>query len=325
MLDYQHIKKLAADAGFDLCGLTPCGHMAQNEAWLRAWLGKGYQSSLTYMERNVEKRADPRKLVEGARTAVVCAVSYKSRIGEGYPPGHRTKIASYACTADYHTTIKGMLNGMLEHLKAAVPGLGGRAFVDTAPLLEKQLAVEAGLGWIGRQSLLVTPRHGTYVLLGELLLTDEADTYDAPFEGSRCGRCRNCIESCPTGAIVAPKVIDTGRCISCHTIEREPSGEDRPRRLDFRLRPLPELLSPQPEGADARQSGVRSRLRPADDGCRCVDGDGRNGVRSPHGRNAPDPQRSGAHPRQYQNRISAFAPTPKDVAPTVRKGTPTVR
>ena len=224
MLDYQHIKKLAADAGFDLCGLTPCGHMAQNEAWLRAWLGKGYQSSLTYMERNVEKRADPRKLVEGARTAVVCAVSYKSRIGEGYPPGHRTKIASYACTADYHTTIKGMLNGMLEHLKAADPGLGGRAFVDTAPLLEKQLAVEAGLGWIGRQSLLVTPRHGTYVLLGELLLTDEADAYDAPFEGSRCGRCRNCIESCPTGAIVAPKVIDTGRCISCHTIEREPSG-----------------------------------------------------------------------------------------------------
>ena len=248
MLDYQHIKKLAANAGFDLCGLTPCGHMAQNEAWLRAWLGKGYQSSLTYMERNVEKRADPRKLVEGARTAVVCAVSYKSRIGEGYPPGHRTKIASYACTADYHTTIKGMLNGMLEHLKAAVPGLGGRAFVDTAPLLEKQLAVEAGLGWIGRQSLLVTPRHGTYV-----------------------------------------------------------------------------LLSPQPEGADARQSGVRSRLRPADDGCRCMDGDGRNGVRSPHGRNAPDPQRSGAHPRQYQNRISAFAPAPKDVAPTVRKGTPTVR
>ena len=224
MLDYQHIKKLAADAGFDLCGLAPCGHMAQNEAWLRAWLGKGYQSSLTYMERNVEKRADPRKLVEGARTAVVCAVSYKNRIGEGYPPGHRTKIASYACTADYHTTIKGMLNGMLEHLKAADPGLGGRAFVDTAPLLEKQLAVEAGLGWIGRQSLLVTPRHGTYVLLGELLLTDEADAYDAPFEGSRCGRCRNCIESCPTGAIVAPKVIDTGRCISCHTIEREPSG-----------------------------------------------------------------------------------------------------
>ena len=161
MLDHQYIKKLAADAGFDLCGLAPCRHLVENESMLRAWLGKGYQSSLAYMERNVEKRADPRKLVEGARTA---------------------------------------------------------------PLLEKQLAVEAGLGWIGRQSLLVTPRFGTYVLLGELLLTDDADVYDPPFEGSRCGRCHNCIESCPTGAIVAPKVIDTGRCISCPTIEREPSG-----------------------------------------------------------------------------------------------------
>lgn len=225
MLDYRHIKKLAADAGFDLCGLTPCGHLARNEAWLRAWLDKGYQSSLSYMQRNVEKRADPRRLVAGARTAVVCAVSYKNRASEGYPPGHLTKVASYACAADYHTTIKGMLSGMLEALKAATPGLEGRAFVDTAPLFEKQLAVEAGLGWIGRQSLLVTPRYGSYVLLGELLLTEEADAYDAPFEGSRCGRCNNCIESCPTGAIVAPKLIDTGRCISCHTIEREPAGK----------------------------------------------------------------------------------------------------
>lgn len=136
MLDYQHIKKLAADAGFDLCGLTPCGHMAQNEAWLRAWLGKGYQSSLTYMERNVEKRADPRKLVEGARTAVVWRRKLQKPHRRRVSPRIPTKIASYACTADYHTTIKGMLNGMLEHLKAAVPGLGGRAFVDTAPLLE---------------------------------------------------------------------------------------------------------------------------------------------------------------------------------------------
>ena len=276
MLDYQHIKKLAADAGFDLCGLAPCGHMAQNEAWLRAWLGKGYQSSLTYMERNVEKRADPRKLVEGGAYGGGLRRKLQKPHRRRVSPGHRTKIASYACTADYHTTIKGMLNGMLEHLKAADPGLGGRAFVDTAPLLEKQLAVEAGLGWIGRQSLLVTPRHGTYVLLGELLLTDEADAYDAPFEGSRCGRCRNCIESCPTGAIVAPKVIDTGRCISCHTIEREPSGGIDLDGWIFGCDRCQSCCPPQPEGADARQSGVRSRLRPADDGCRSVDGVGRN-------------------------------------------------
>lgn len=224
MLDHRNIKRLAAGEGFDLCGIAPCRHLAENEARFREWLAAGYQSSLDYLERNADKRFDPRRLVERARTAVVCAVAYKNRASEGYPPGCRTRIASYACAADYHTTIRDRLRRMLAALKAAHPALEGRAFVDTAPLCEKQLAVEAGLGWIGRQSLLVTPQHGSFVLLGELILTDEADAYDAPFEGSRCGRCRNCIESCPTGAIVAPKVIDTGRCISCHTIEREPSG-----------------------------------------------------------------------------------------------------
>ena len=114
-----------------------------------------------------------------------------------------------------------MLGTMLEALRRQYPGLTGRTFVDTAPLLEKQLAVEAGLGWIGRQSLLLTPQYGSYVLLGELVLTLPSDQYDAPFAGARCGRCRNCLDSCPTGAIVAPKVIDTNRCISCRTIEKE--------------------------------------------------------------------------------------------------------
>jgi epoxyqueuosine reductase len=223
MISGQYIKKLAENAGFDLCGITPCKHLAENESYFREWLAKGYGSSLEYLERNLDKRFDVRHLVEGAQTVVVCAVSYKNPLGEGYPPGCRTKIASYARSRDYHPVLKRMLGTMLEALRRQYPGLTGRTFVDTAPLLEKQLAVEAGLGWIGRQSLLVTPRFGTYVLLGELLLTDDADAYDPPFEGSRCGRCHNCIESCPTGAIVAPKVIDTGRCISCHTIEKEPT------------------------------------------------------------------------------------------------------
>lgn len=225
MLHAQDIKKLAADAGFDLCGLTPCRELTRNGAWFRAWLDAGRHASLDYLKRNADKRFDPRRLVANARTAVVCAAAYKNPAGAGYPAGHRARIASYACTADYHTTIRRMLDAMLAALRAEHPGLEGRAFVDTAPLAEKQLAVEAGLGWIGRQSLLVTPRYGSYVLLGELLLCDEADAYDAPFEGSRCGRCRNCIESCPTGAIVAPKVIDAGRCIACHTIEKRPAAE----------------------------------------------------------------------------------------------------
>ena len=224
MIRTEVVKNLASEVGFDLCGVEPCRHLAQNEEWFRRWLDRGMNASLGYLERNLDKRFDPRRLVEGARTAVVCAVGYKNRASEGYPAGCRTKIASYACAADYHATVRAMLARLFEELRGMWPGLRGRAFVDTAPLLEKQLAVEAGLGWIGRQSLLVTPRLGSFVVLGELILADEADRYDEPFEGTRCGRCRNCIESCPTGAIVAPRVVDAGRCIACHTIEREPAS-----------------------------------------------------------------------------------------------------
>lgn len=223
-LSNQTIKKLAAIYGFDLCGITPGKYFAENEAYFKAWLEKGYNSSLGYLERYLDKRFDVRRLVEGAQTVVVCAISYKNRISEGYPQEFRTRVASYACTRDYHQTIKEMLTSLLEALQQEYPEVKGRCFVDTAPLLEKRLAVEAGLGWIGRQSLLITPKFGSFVLLGELVLTLPTDEYDAPFEGSRCGRCRNCLESCPTQAIVEPKVIDTSRCISCRTIEKEIPG-----------------------------------------------------------------------------------------------------
>ena len=222
MLDYRNIKSLAAEAGFDDCGIAPCRHMADNESRYRRWIGRGWQSSLAYMERHADKRFDPRLLVEGARTAVVCLAAYKNPPGDGYPPEHRTRVASYAVAEDYHTTLRQMLRRILEALCARHPGLRGRAFVDTAPLAEKQLAVDAGLGWIGRQSLLVTPRFGSYVLLGELLLTDETDRYDTPLEGVGCGSCRRCIEACPTGAVSEERMIDTARCISCHTVEQEP-------------------------------------------------------------------------------------------------------
>lgn len=222
MLSRRHILSLAQTIGFDLCGVAPCRHMAENEVRFRRWIERGYHSSLGYMERNADKRFDPRLLVENARTAVVCAVAYKNPASEGYEAGCRTKIASYACSRDYHLSIREMLRTLLAELKRVCPDLGGRAFVDTAPLAEKQLAVEAGLGWIGRQSLLVTPQHGTFVVLGELILDREADAYDTPFAESRCGSCRRCIEACPTGAILPDRMIDTSRCIACHTIERQP-------------------------------------------------------------------------------------------------------
>ena len=163
MLQNLSIKKLAARAGFDLCGVTPARPLDDSEAHFREWLRAGRHATLGYLERNLDKRFDPSRLVEGARSVVVCAVGYKNHRSEGYPAGCRTRVASYACTRDYHVTLRGMLQSMLAELQRENPGLTGRAFVDSAPLLEKRLAVEAGLGWIGRQSLLVTPQFGTYV------------------------------------------------------------------------------------------------------------------------------------------------------------------
>ena len=196
MLDRSFIRQSAAAAGFDLCGVAPCRHLVRNEQFFRRWLGDGRHASLGYLERNLDKRFDVRRLVEGAQTVVVCAVGYKNGLSDGYPDDFRAKIASYALTADYHATIKGMLGDLFGRLRAAEPALAGRAFVDSAPLVEKQLAVEAGLGWIGRQSLLVTPRFGSFVLLGELVLDAACDRYDEPLAGVGCGSCRRCPRPC---------------------------------------------------------------------------------------------------------------------------------
>lgn len=228
MISSGHIKRAAAEAGFDLCGITAAKSFPRNGEAFGRWLEKGYHSSLSYLERNREKRFDARLLVEGARAVAVCAVGYKSPLSEGYAPQWPAKVASYAACEDYHTVIKSMLRAMMERLCALYPDLRGRAFTDSAPLCEKQLAVEAGLGWIGRQSLLVTPQLGSFVLLGEVVLCDDVDRYDTPFEGSLCGSCRACVDACPGGAILDGRMIDTSRCISCHTVERQPD-----RRIDL--------------------------------------------------------------------------------------------
>lgn len=219
MLRSDYIKQAAERAGFDLCGIARCRHLNVNEQFFRKWLDDGYSGGLEYLSRNLDKRFDPARLVENAKTVVVCAVSYKNSLSEGYPDGARAKVASYACAADYHDTIKTMLRQLFSDLKAISPDLSGRVFVDSAPILEKQFAVEAGLGWIGRQSLLVTPQYGTFVLLGELVLTEEVDSYDSPLRSAGCGECRRCVETCPAGAVLPSRSIDASRCISCATVE----------------------------------------------------------------------------------------------------------
>lgn len=224
MLNLTHIKQSATEVGFDLCGVAKCQNFVSERAFLERWLEAGYSSSLKYMGRNIDKRADASLLVSGAKTVVVCGVAYKNRFSEGYPEGCNQKIASYALTTDYHTTIKQMLLELCEKLKEQCPTLSGRVFTDSAPVFEKRYAVEAGLGWIGRQSLLVTPQFGTFVLLGVAILTEECDSYDTPLQGVGCGECRRCVVACPNGAIIE-RHIDTRLCISRATIEGEEESD----------------------------------------------------------------------------------------------------
>lgn len=225
MIPRNLIINAATDVGFDMVGIAPAKPLHEEYSHFEKWLFEGCHSTLGYMERNAEKRFDVTKLVEGAHSVVVCGVAYLSEVSRGYPEGCRTKIASYALARDYHITIKEMLSEVAERLKAYSPNLRFRTFVDTAPLSEKSYARRAGLGWIGRNSLLVTPNHGSMLLLGEIVMDDVVDEYDSPMDSVGCGECRRCVEACPNGAIREDKTIDTRRCISCRTIEPMASGE----------------------------------------------------------------------------------------------------
>jgi epoxyqueuosine reductase len=197
---------------------------------LDQWLAAGMDSGMEYMRRNMAKRLDPCVLVDGAKTVVVCAVNYKNMAWD--QRGQGMKIASYSYAPDYHVRIKRMLNVVLECISREYPGVKGRLFCDTAPLLEKSWAVEAGLGWIGKNSLLVTSQYGSFVLLGEIVINAECDVYDEPYvDEDDCGSCTRCMEVCPGEAIVAPRTIDTRRCIARLLNERMPEGVEMPQGM----------------------------------------------------------------------------------------------
>lgn len=223
MIPQNLIINAAREVGFDLVGIVRTEAMTTDHDRFCRWLAAGHHSTLTYLERNIDKRFDARLLVEGARSIVVCGVSYRSPLGDGYAEGWRTKVASYALARDYHITIKEMLAALAARLKEYAPDMTFRAFTDSAPLAEKSLAVRAGLGWIGRNSLLVNPDLGSMLHLGELVISEDVDAYSMPMTAAGCGECRRCIAACPNGAISEDRSINTHRCISCRTIEREAS------------------------------------------------------------------------------------------------------
>ncbi len=217
MISAEKIRRIARAEGFSLCGIARAEVLTEHEGPLHRWLDEGMDGGMEYMRRAPGKRLDPGALVDGARTVVVCAVNYKNA---AWNQNETPRIASYAYLRDYHVTIKTMLQSVLVQLSEA----RGRAFCDTAPILEKAWAVRAGLGWTGKNSLLVTPDYGSFVLLGLLVLDAECDAYDTPV-ADRCGTCTRCIDACPVRAITEPHVIDARRCIARLTLERQSGAE----------------------------------------------------------------------------------------------------
>ena len=215
------IYQRALELGFDDCRIARSRALSEQRERLSEWLSSGRYGGLNYMLRNFDKRLDPGLLVEGTRSVIVCAIGYKRP-----PVTHPllTHIASYAWGKDYHLVIREKLKSLLQSIQTAYPGSSGRVFVDTAPLLEKAWAVEAGLGWIGRNSLLIHPVLGSYLHLG-IILTDVELQPDTPVSGG-CGTCRRCLDACPTGALGEDRMVDARRCIARRTIEKGSPDEE---------------------------------------------------------------------------------------------------
>lgn len=209
------VKRIAGEEGFARVGIIAADVSFDDSAY-RSWLAAGRHASMDYMSRDVDKRYNPGQLVEGDGSIICLAMSYAPAAGarEDAP------IARYARGRDYHKVLKQRCHRLMDRLREVEPGFVGRAFVDTAPVAERSLAVAGGLGWIGRNGCLISPRLGSYVVLSEIIcnLSLVADQ-PCPQVPDGCGDCRACIDACPTGAIVADGVIDARLCRSYLTIE----------------------------------------------------------------------------------------------------------
>ncbi len=215
--EYCHqIKEKALQLGFAACGIAKVKSLDTEREHLQKWLTAGMNGTMGYMANHFEKRLDSGKLEQGAKSVISVLFNY-------YPSQKQVDltapvISKYAYGKDYHLTVKEKLNNLLIFIQTHISSCSGRAFVDSAPVLERQWAKAAGLGWTGKNSVLVTRRFGSYVFIGELIINLEL-TYDPPFTRDHCGTCTRCIDACPTKAIVAPHVVDARKCISYHTIE----------------------------------------------------------------------------------------------------------
>lgn len=210
------IKRFALDLGFEACGIAEARFLEEEASKLENWLKNDYHGRMGYLANNFDLRLDPKKLVPGAKSVVSLLFNYhpeKDLAKEG-----EYKVAKYAYGEDYHFVLKRKLKTLLQRISEEVGEITGRAFVDSAPVMERQWAQLSGLGWLGKNSLLLNKKLGSFYFIAELII-DLPLIYDNPMTTDHCGSCTRCIDACPTDAIVGTGVIDASKCISYYTIE----------------------------------------------------------------------------------------------------------
>lgn len=213
----EKIKEQAASLGFDKIGIVAADALTLEAERLNTWLDNGFHGEMKWLEREPEKRVDPRILFPGAKSVVVLILNYNTDHKHVDSPD-TGKISRYAWGDDYHDVMRGKLNELLAWIRTEIPECDGKICVDTAPMMDKAWAVRAGLGWIGKHSNLITKEIGSWVFIGEIILNIELD-YDTAIVEDHCGTCTACLDACPTSAIVTPYVVDSRKCISYATIE----------------------------------------------------------------------------------------------------------
>jgi len=218
----QWIKQEALKQGFNACGIAKAEKLTNREQYFHDWLDKGYQADMHFLENHFDKRLDPRLMVDNARSVIVVLINYfPDRTSSPEHP----KISKYAHGRDYHKVLKKKLKQLFYSINENFGPVNGRFFVDSAPVLEKEWARRAGLGWIGKNNLFINPETGSYCFIGEIICDLELEA-DKPVE-EQCGACEKCLKACPTGALIQPRMLDTRKCIAYITLEHKGEFPDQ--------------------------------------------------------------------------------------------------